>query len=158
MLLPPLRKNSEGTHKPSRLTITTSEMHMWTPLHERGASNILKELDKRENFAPSERYSTTKLLNVLWVRQLAPTVDRDEVIINMVNPGLCWTSLHRDDDSAFMWYFKKVFAWTAAQGGYCIADAVFNHDASTHGGYLSEQKPTAYVLSNLSHLLFDWLT
>lgn len=144
-LLPPLKRTSRTTQRPSRLTITTSEVHMWTPFTERNAPNILQEMDKEQTFGNPERYYTSKLLNVLWTRELASAVDRAEVVINMVNPGLCWSSLHRDDDSTFLRLFKNVFAWSAAQGGYCLVNAAITQDASTHGGYLSEQKLTPYV-------------
>ena len=140
LLLPPLQSTSKQSKTPSRMTITSSEVHMWTPMKERSAPNILHKMDEKSTFAVPERYYTSKLLNVLWARELASKVEPSEVIINTVNPGLCWSSLHRDDTSAALRIFKKIFAWTTAQGGHCLLDAATIHQAESHGGYISEQK------------------
>ena len=84
---------------------------MWTPMKERSAPNILRKMDEKDTFAVPERYNTSKLVNVLWARQLALKVDASEVVINTVNQGLCWSSLHRDNTSAGLRIFKKIFAW-----------------------------------------------
>ena len=52
-----------------------------------------------------DRYYSSKLLNVLWTRSLVEKVPASEVIINPVNPGLCYSRLHRDQASGFI----KVF-------------------------------------------------
>ncbi|KAL9084325.1 MAG: hypothetical protein Q9159_005284 [Coniocarpon cinnabarinum] len=140
LLLPRLQATSELTKRPARLTITTSEVHMWASFKERNAPNILQEMDKKQTFGAPERYNTSKLLNVLWARELASRVSHRQVIVNIVNPGLCWSSLHRDDSSSILYAFKRVFAWSTAQGGFCLADAAVCHgDSSSHGSYLSEQ-------------------
>ena len=140
LLLPPLRSTSELSRAPSRMTITSSEVHMWTPMNERSAPNVLRKMDERNTFATPERYNTSKLLNILWARELASKVDASQVVINTVNPGLCWSSLHRDNTSAGLRVFKNVFAWTTAQGGHCLVDAATVQKAESHGGYISEQK------------------
>ena len=140
LLLPPLQSTSKSSGVPSRMTITSSEVHMWTPMKERSAPNILRKMDERDTFATPERYNTSKLLNVLWTRELASKVDVSQVVINTVNPGLCWSSLHRDNSSAGLRVFKKIFAWTTAQGGHCLVDAATVQQAESHGGYISEQK------------------
>lgn len=145
LLLPTLSATAKATKKPSRLTLTTSEVHMWTPFTERTAPNVLKRMDEEETFGYDGRYNTSKLLNVLWARALASRIHRSNIIINTVNPGMCNSSLHRDDSSAAMRIFKKVFAWTTAQGGHCLVDAAIVKQDDTHGGYLSEQKSIPYV-------------
>lgn len=142
LLLPPLQSTSNLNRTPSRMTITSSEVHMWTPMKERSAPNILQEMDEKQSFAAPERYNTSKLLNVLWARELASKVDASQVVVNAVNPGLCWSSLHRDDSSAVLRVFKKIFAWTTAQGGHCLVDAAVVQKNESHGGYVSEQKLT----------------
>lgn len=150
LLLPALSATAKATSKPSRVTITSSEVHMWTPFTERTAPNMLKHMDEEETFGYDGRYNTSKLLNVLWARELASKIARSSIIINTVNPGMCNSSLHRDDSSAGMRIFKKVFAWTTAQGGHCLVDAAIVKQDDTHGGYISEQKSRPYVF--LPHL------
>jgi len=140
-VLPILSKTSNVTGKPSRLTIVSSEGHFWIPFHERTAPNILARMDEKETFGTQmNQYYTTKLLNVLWTRELASKAGKDKVIINTVNPGFCHSGLHRHS-SGFINIFLWALAWTTQQGGYCLADALVEHEDS-HRQYISEQKNT----------------
>ncbi|KAG9233784.1 short-chain dehydrogenase/reductase SDR [Amylocarpus encephaloides] len=50
----------------------TSEGHSWIPFHERPTPDILAHMDEPSTFGPlMQRYYTTKLLNVLWIRGLS---------------------------------------------------------------------------------------
>jgi retinol dehydrogenase-12 len=105
---------------------------------------MLAELDSNKDcFQGSERrdmerYNTSKLLNVLWPRELSDRVSNAHlnVVINTVNPGLCASSLHRSDPRAAQ--VVSVLAWTATQGGHCLSDAATQHEAHP-GAYISEQ-------------------
>lgn len=111
------------------MTITSSDVHMSTPFKEKSAPNILHRLDEKAAFPkPPDRYHVSKLLNVLWTRELASKVKVKEIIINTVNPGLCHSSLHRDNSSAALKYVKKVFARTTDEGGRTIVDAAAVQD------------------------------
>lgn len=148
LLLPTLQRISKLTGKPPRLTIVSSEGHFWVPFKERTASNILKRMDERETFGTAmQRYYTTKLLNVLWTKELASRIPEQKVIINTVNPGFCYSGLHRYEKTGIIKIVLWIFGWTAEQGGHCLANAVVEH-ADSHGKYLSEQRITEYVHSN----------
>jgi NAD(P)-dependent dehydrogenase (short-subunit alcohol dehydrogenase family) len=139
-VLPALEKTAKAFGIPSRLTIVSSEGHFWIPFKERTAPNILKRMDEKETFGSQmNRYYTTKLLNVLWTRELANKVDNNEVVINTVNPGFCHSGLHRHEKTGIIKIFLWAFAWTTQQGGHCLTDALIEHEDS-HGQYLSEQK------------------
>ena len=143
LLVPHLQASAKKTNKPSRLTIVGSEGHFWCAFKEHSAPKILSEMDKPESFgAGMERYYSTKLLNLLWMRELASRVEGKDVIINCVNPGFCASTLHRHDASAGLKIFLRIFAWSSAQGAHCLVDAAVNGDASLHGAYISEQRPT----------------
>ena len=144
LLLPPLQRTATIVNKPSRLTIVSSEGHFWIPFKERTASNILERMDAKETFGPNmQRYYTTKLLNVLWTRELASRLQTKDVIINTLNPGFCHSGLHRHitESTAIFKIFLGLFGWTTKQGGYCLSDALIEHEDS-HGQYISEQKIT----------------
>ena len=144
-LLGLLRRTAKRTGEPGRLTLVSSETHFWTPFAELRAAgdgkSIFARLDEPGEFKANsmERYNTSKLLNVLWVRELAQRVPAEDVVINTVNPGLCASELHRSHKEAEG--FNKVFAWTAEQGGHNLADAATRH-AKDHGAYLSVQEVT----------------
>ncbi|PVI02178.1 short-chain dehydrogenase/reductase SDR [Periconia macrospinosa] len=145
-----LRKTAHQLNAPTRLTIVSSEGHFWIPFHERKAETILERMDDKATFGHQmQRYYTTKLLNVLWTRNLASKVPAEEVVINTVNPGFCYSGLHRHESTGIIKIFLWAFGWTSAQGGHCLVDALVQHDGS-HGKYLSDQKetaPSAFVLS-----------
>lgn len=140
LLLPVIKSTAKKTGKPSRLTLTSSEVHMWTKFHERKAPNILERMDEKDSFGNPDRYNASKLLNVLWTRELASKVNPKSVVINTANPGLCHSSLHRDDDSKGLKMFKKVFARTTVEGGRILVDASVVKGSDTHAAYLSECK------------------
>jgi retinol dehydrogenase 12 len=140
LLLPKLKATAKATGKPSRLTIVTSEVHMWATFKEQSAPNIIKAMDEKSSFSAPERYHATKLLNVLWARELAEKVAGEEVIINTVNPGLCMSELHREETSAGFKGFASIFGWSCQQGGWTLVDAAVAKGRESHGGYLSEQK------------------
>jgi retinol dehydrogenase-12 len=145
LLLPTLLATHQTTSKPSRLTLVSSEGHFWTPFHERTAPNILARMDEKEPFGNEmERYNTSKLLNVLWVRELARRVDGEEVLVNTLNPGFCHSGLHRYG-GGMMNIFLWLLGWTTEQGGYCLVDALVGQEGS-HGKYISEQEVTEYVI------------
>lgn len=112
-------------------------MHFWTDFAERKASNIIEELDKPSSFKKEsmDRYNVSKLLDLLWLRELSTKVGGD-IIVNGVNPGLCASALHRSHSGVSS--FNKVFAWSAEEGGHCLADAATRYEQD-QGAYISEQ-------------------
>ncbi|KAH8800389.1 putative 3-oxoacyl-reductase [Xylogone sp. PMI_703] len=150
LLVPVLYRTSRVVKSPSRLTFTSSEVHMWTPFKEQKAEKVIEELNKKELFGNAmDRYCVTKLLNVFWVRQLALQVDSGELVINYVNPGSVNTGLHRDGGNLIQ-FFDRVIGRTSTEGGRLLMDAAFVKGKDTHGLYLSEAKVvlcSAYVRS-----------
>ncbi|KAJ6023821.1 dehydrogenase [Penicillium herquei] len=150
LLLGPLQRTAKtNPGQQTRLTIVTSEVHFWTEFEAKDAPNILARLDEPSSFGEGmDRYNTSKLLNVLWLRELSSKVGPD-VIVNGVNPGLCASTLHRSDTTPGIGMFNKIFAWSSEQGGHNLVDAAIQH-ATDQGAYISEQvvkKPSPFVLS-----------
>ena len=140
LLLNPMRATAAKYGKPSRMTITASEVHMWTSFKERTAPNIIEKLDDKTTFGNPDRYNVSKLLNVLWARELASKVNPEEIVISTVNPGLVCSSLHRENKSAAEKIFTQIFGRTTEEGGRTLVDAAVVKGVQTHGGYLSECK------------------
>ncbi|PWY82067.1 dehydrogenase [Aspergillus heteromorphus CBS 117.55] len=144
LLLHPLQHTARATGTPSRLTIVTSEVHFWTPFKEKDASNTLSRMNEPDSFNPGiTRYNTSKLLNMLWLRELSGKAGPD-VVVNGVNPGLCLSAFHRSDTGFGQRMVNKVLAWTSEQGGHCLVDAAVRHPED-RGAYLSEQVVTESV-------------
>ncbi|OTA62339.1 NAD(P)-binding protein [Hypoxylon sp. EC38] len=102
-----------------RMTITASSVAFG------GNRGILAWLDDPTSF----------LLDVLWTKALAARLDPAHIIVNTLNPGDCRSSFHRVSPRVEM--FSKYLAWSSAEGGYHLTDAVVRHPDS-HGAYLSE--------------------
>ena len=87
-LLPTLKKTARDRGRPSRLTFTSAETHMFTKFAEQSAENSIKQLNKKDMYKDAmDRYCVTKLLNVFWARELASRTLPKEVIVNYFNPG-----------------------------------------------------------------------
>ncbi|KUJ17313.1 putative 3-oxoacyl-reductase [Mollisia scopiformis] len=142
LLLPVLRKTSQESGHPARLTITSSEVHMWTPFKEQKAEKILDRLNDKQFFSDSmDRYSVSKLVSLMWIRELASRVPSEAVTINLINPGSVDTGLHRDGNK-FIQTFDRVVGRTPEEGGRLLIDAAVVKGENTHGKYLSEAKVT----------------
>ncbi|KAI1079767.1 NAD(P)-binding protein [Whalleya microplaca] len=143
LLLEPLRETAARTGRPGRMTFTSSSVAFWAPVADlrrrpEEEGGMLGWLDNPASFVPGEsRYCLSKLLGLLWMRELAARVDGAEVVINALNPGFCKSEFHRVDPRAD--WQSEWLAFTTAEGGYHLTDAVVRHPGS-HGAYLSEQK------------------
>lgn len=153
LVLPVLRKTSIQLKKSTRLTFTSSEVHMWTPFKEQSAPHILELVNTESNFIPGlPNYSVSKLLNVFWIREFVAQLDKrqsqhastdGDLIVNFFNPGSVKTGLHRDTKA--LQIFDAIIGWTVEEGGRLVIDAAFVKGKETHGCYLSEAKVIEYV-------------
>jgi NAD(P)-dependent dehydrogenase (short-subunit alcohol dehydrogenase family) len=93
LLLPKLKLSAKEHSIQPRLVIIASEVHAWTKFPEQHAPSIFAALDDPASTTMTERYMTSKLLEVLVIREIAPRLTASGVILNMVNPGLNKTTL-----------------------------------------------------------------
>lgn len=178
LILPVLRKSGKEHGVMPRLTITSSDVHIWVRIlssaskfrgtrltfllqakfAERKESSIFEALKKDNKEYIADRYSTSKLLEVFTVRALAAQMTSgphasEKVILNAVNPGLCHSSLSRNItgiQSGVFYVMKQVLARTTEVGGRTlVASAVAGEES--HGKYMSEAKitePSVFVRSD----------
>ncbi|KAL1688646.1 hypothetical protein GGG16DRAFT_115763 [Schizophyllum commune] len=102
LLLPIMLRTSRERHTIPRTVVVASSVHFWAPPWNNEIFNqpeILKALSDQEEFDPFVRYEESKLLNVLFARALNERLRHTHptVIVNSVDPGLCSTSLFRDE-------------------------------------------------------------
>lgn len=136
LLLPKLKSSAKAFGIKPHLVIVTSEVHAWTKFPEWKEPNAFKALDDESKARMAERYPTSKLLEVLVVRQIAPELEGSGVILNMLNPGLCHSELSRDS-GMFLTVFKFFFARTTEVGSRTlVASAVAGPES--HGKYMSD--------------------
>ena len=148
-----LPKMKETAHKHStnpRLTLVTSEAHLWTEMPERTAPSIFKRLDEEDGANMQDRYNVSKLLEILVVREIFDKVIKDPaeypVIINMVNPGLCHSEL-ADVLGLPIKILKAIFARKTEVGSRTLVDAALQGQESM-GQYISDckiEEPSPFV-------------
>ena len=97
-------------------------------------------------------YQVTKLLQLLAVREIADQIANKEpfVIINAVDPGLCYTDLTRSATGVTfvaMKVMRALLAWTAEEGGRTLVFASVAGPES-HGVYITGCKLQKFVLSS----------
>ncbi|KUL86371.1 hypothetical protein ZTR_08619 [Talaromyces verruculosus] len=156
MLLLPLLKAKPGEN-PGRAVVVSSDMAAWAKFTERKERPILTTYKKKAaRWDMGERYGTSKLLGQLFVTKLAGQIPASSVIVDLVNPGLCYgTDLARDGDGRFKGLLFKaafrVFGKPAAVGALAIVHAAVSFGESAHGQYSEdgELKPLAPIIYKL---------
>lgn len=88
ILLLPLLKKKSPPSKPGRLSIVNSGTAFAAKFSNRDRVPLLKSFDIRDGWNPSEQYPCSKLLSHYYMVKLADYVDSEDVIVNLVDPGL----------------------------------------------------------------------
>lgn len=152
LLLPKLKETATQYNSRPHLVIVSSDVHFLTSLPERKTSgNILHELSDKGKARMSDRYFVSKLLEVFACREICATNAPQgyPVIINFVNPGLCYSGLTREV-SIVATLMKFLLARTTEVGSRTLVHAAAAGD-QTHGKYLSEcqvKEVAPFVLSS----------
>lgn len=150
LILPKLRETAK--HYPEstpRHTVVVSETHAWTPFPEWKSSNTFQALKDMENADMENRYSTSKLMEILLLREMVVRMSGSGVIINIVNPGLCHSKLAREIGWGF-WMFKRLVARSTEVGSRTlVAGASAGRDS--HGMYMTDGRVSDEALSDFVH-------
>ncbi|OQD75992.1 hypothetical protein PENDEC_c005G03052 [Penicillium decumbens] len=130
-----------------RLTFVVSEVHAWADIAEFDSQgdHLLKALSDPTKAKMSGRYMMSKLLEVLLVQELAGRVRGSEVIINMINPGLCHSQLGREAGLGFM-LMKIVLARSTEVGSRTLV-AGASTGLEGHGAYMTDGQVDNTALS-----------
>ncbi|KPM41109.1 hypothetical protein AK830_g5453 [Neonectria ditissima] len=141
ILIPILKSKKIGQNEP-RLTIVNSVTAHLVKFPNRDQRPLLTSFDDTDitPWDAEERYGVSKLLCQLFIVKLAEHIDSDDVIINMVDPGLTkGTSLARNAKGATGVAAKLFFAAAGrpvATGAATYVDAVLGHGKESHGCFL----------------------
>lgn len=145
LLLPVLKSKSKG-HNPPRLTLVNSVTSHLCKFPNKGQRPILPSFDDTAvtPWSAEERYGVSKLLCQLFVVKLADNVNSDDVIINMVDPGLTkGTDLARGVTGVTAVATKIFFSIAGRSvdsGAATYIDAVLGHGKESHGCFLMNCK------------------
>lgn len=136
LMLPKLKETARRFKRETTLTIVSSEVHAWSKFPEWKEPAIFDALDKNEKESFEERYMTSKLLEVLVVRQIAPQLAGNGVVLNMLNPGLCHSELTRDAPLRFT--IMKFFLARSTEVGSRTLVAAAVAGKESHGKYMTD--------------------
>lgn len=134
LLLPKLQSTSKQLGTTAHWTVVSSEVHAYAKFLESKEPAIFKALDANYQQDMSDCYRTSKLLTILIIRKIAPTIAESGVIFNHLSPGLCHSGLFRSAG----WLpavLKFVFARTAEVGSRTLVAAAVAGQES-HGKYM----------------------
>ncbi len=145
LMLPKLNSSAKEFGIKPRLVIVSSEVHGRAKFPEWKERNTFDALDDESKARLGERYPTSKLLEILVVRQIAPMLQSSGVILNMLNPGLCHSELARDGP-AILRVAKFLLARTTEVGSRTLVAAAVSGPES-HGKYMSDAKVNEDALS-----------
>ncbi|GIJ84820.1 hypothetical protein Asppvi_003671 [Aspergillus pseudoviridinutans] len=146
LVLPTLRRSAKKYGTKPRLTTVVSEVHEWTKFPERTAENTFAALDDEKHTNMRERYATSKLLQVLILREIVARMRDDSVVVNMLNPGLCHSQLGRDLGFKLA-LMKIVMARTTEVGSRTLLAGAAAGEES-HGAYMTDGKVDNGALSD----------
>lgn len=149
-LLPAMIRSAAAhpSSTPPHLVIISSEAHTWGSVEaqvnswpEFTGSGFFDALsDSAHSLRPLvERYALSKLFNVYMTRELARLVPvvagAPAVVVNAVNPGLCFSDLGRESGWK-LYLIQLAFARSTEKGSRVYLDAAAK-GVESHGGYVA---------------------
>ncbi|UZJ53793.1 hypothetical protein CBS101457_003113 [Exobasidium rhododendri] len=154
LMVPKLKSVAKEFGFKPRLTIVSSEVHGWAKFSEGKEASVFAALDNNSPKNMKDRYMTSKLLEVLVVRHIAPLLQDSNVTLNMLNPGMCHSGLMRDVGFVFsivVSIIQFILARTTEMGSRTLYHSA-TAAPDSHGQYMSDGKVddsavSAYVKS-----------
>ncbi len=146
LLLPILRQRTK-LDTPGRLTIVGSGLAGFAKLPNKHKRPFLSSFDDLalQPWDPVERYAASKQLLLMYLVKLLdnlPPAFRDEVVVNVVDPGYCKGSdLHRDThgiQGLLLGASKAMTGRTLEQGAWTYVDAAIRHGKDAHGCFMMD--------------------
>ncbi|KAK1482664.1 short-chain dehydrogenase [Colletotrichum cuscutae] len=140
-LLPVLRRTGKTHNVTPKIVIVASDASQMAKFHERNEEDIYKALNTNKSL--TDRYNTSKLMQVILARQMAIAADasgKGRVQVTTLNPGLCATALFRNMPFPLTIVVKvglKLLARSAEVGSRCLTASAFAGEEA-HGRYMSD--------------------
>jgi NAD(P)-dependent dehydrogenase (short-subunit alcohol dehydrogenase family) len=141
LLLPALKtKSPKGV--PGRLSIVGSGMAYAAKLPNRGKVPFLASFDDVNAFNSTEQYAASKALLHMFLVRLVEHIDPEEVVVNIVDPGLCkGTSLNRDVEglmAVVIGLLKGLTGRSLSDGAWTYIDAAVVKGKESHGCFVMD--------------------
>jgi len=137
---------------PSRVVVVSSALSYWGKLDFEKYEHFKEGRPKLDEPVPANAptgYCDSKLMNVLFAKELSVKASGRGVTTLSLCPGLCNTSIFRNSDASFLKKFLAMpilllFMRSAASGAQNIIQAVLeDEDTLVNGGFYQECKLSA---------------
>ncbi|KAF1986536.1 NAD(P)-binding protein [Aulographum hederae CBS 113979] len=145
LLLPVLKTKSPGENA-AKLTVVNSVTAHLAKFPNRDQRPLLPSFDDPSilSYNSSERYGVSKLLCQLFLVKLTEQIRSEDVVINMVDPGLTTgTGLHRQAKGALravVVVLHAVAARSLEQGAATYVDAAVAKGRESHGCFIMNEE------------------
>jgi retinol dehydrogenase 12 len=142
-----LSTRSEFPDAKPHLEIVSSEAHRFTKFPTVNQPDIYASFNDEKQFDPMDRYNVSKLLEILFVRELVHRLEKTwnepaPVVINTVNPGMCHSDVDRGMTPALqriMYVVRLLLARSTEAGSRTLVYGACAGPQS-HGEYMSDGK------------------
>jgi NAD(P)-dependent dehydrogenase (short-subunit alcohol dehydrogenase family) len=143
-LLPYLETSAEESGFPTRVTWVGSRMHDAGEGFSKKPPTgpVLEYMDSEAKFGKFTRYGDSKLLCAMFLYSLAPRLNGNKIILNMVCPGMVVTNLESDLPQPLRFLvgiYKGLRARDVQVGGWLILNATVVAGAESHGKHLGDK-------------------
>ena len=102
-----------------KLLIVSSEAHAWADPHHSTTRTLLNEMSRSDSklYPCYQRYHISKLLNVLWIREISCREEWRGIDVAAVSPGFTRSGLFRTfNDKVIARVLERAICRSAAQG------------------------------------------
>lgn len=145
ILLLPVVKSKRMSSGAGRIVVVTSDMGAWAKFEERNSKPLLPAFKKKmEKWNMEERYSTSKLLEQLFLVELTRRVPSTAVTVCCANPGFCRGSDLGRQSSGLLHLAYQTQAWllgrTCSVGARTFVHAAAVLGEEVHGQYVEDAK------------------
>ncbi|KAF4448315.1 hypothetical protein F53441_8254 [Fusarium austroafricanum] len=152
LLLPTLKQKAPAG-QPGRLTIVSSGTSLFAEFPNANDEKVLDFYDKEEFFSaganPTPSYSKHKALSHFWAVKLAERVKAEDVIVNIVDPGLVRSTGLQRGQGVVMGYIVLLIKWLTGrslqQGASTFVQAGLVMGKESHGSYIMDWRIHHYT-------------
>ncbi|KAI9706194.1 MAG: hypothetical protein M1820_004955 [Bogoriella megaspora] len=151
LVLPKLRESGQKYKKSGTLSLVGSDLHLIAKFAEKNVhgKTLFEALNTERGSDIGDRYGTSKVLMMMAVRELAqkhPVSKDSPVVINCCNPGMCITTIFRDEGS---WLKMKtietmtgLFARSCEVGSRTLVNCIALTGEESHGKFVNNDQPS----------------
>ncbi|KAL4964898.1 uncharacterized protein BDV14DRAFT_189946 [Aspergillus stella-maris] len=140
LLLPLLQNAPSKDNSPSRLLFISSEAHGWSSPRQDNLTSLLDALNDPTAYKPWMRYHISKLLLVLWTKELSSRLGPKKVLVSSASSNFTRTGMFRGFSHKFVaGLIEKSVCRTAEQGAAQNLEALVRMGGEGgHGGFWSD--------------------